>query len=147
MATAPKSTLLATAGRQLGHVQLLHLPPCPESRSWNPPPNTKSVPQKHPSVTLSAPTVKSTTPIIAHSTALTTLSLTTSGRLVATTSSNGTLIRIWNTSTGAKVKELRRGTDRAEIYGVSFRPDEREVCVWSDKGTIHVFSLGLSGTS
>lgn len=147
MATAPKSTLLATAGRQSGHVQLVHLPPCPEPRPRTPPSNTKCMLQKPSSATLSTPTVKSTTPIIAHSTALTTLSSTASGRLIATTSSNGTLIRIWNTSTGAKVKELRRGTDKAEIYGVAFRPDEREVCVWSDKGTVHVFSLEPSGTS
>lgn len=46
------------------------------------------------------------------------------------------------------MRELRRGTDKAEIYGVAFRPDEREVCVWSDKGTVHVFSLvGGSGGS
>jgi WD40 repeat protein len=105
------------------------------------------MPQKPPTSASNTPTVKSTTPIIAHSTALTTMSLTASGRLIATTSSKGTLIRIWDTSTGTKVKELRRGTDKAEIYGVAFRPDEKEVCVWSDKGTIHVFSLGLSGAS
>lgn len=147
MATAPRSTLLAIAGRQLGHVQLIHLPPCPEPKSRNPPPNIKPVPQKPPAATSTTHTSKSTTPIIAHSTALTTLTLTASGRLIATTSSKGTLVRIWDTSTGMKVKELRRGTDKAEIYGVAFRPDEKEVCVWSDKGTIHVFSLGVSGTS
>jgi WD40 repeat protein len=75
------------------------------------------------------------------------MTVTASGRLIATTSAQGTLIRIWDTATGTKVKELRRGTDKAEIYGVAFRPDEKEVCVWSDKGTIHVFSLGVSGTS
>ena len=46
------------------------------------------------------------------------------------------------------MKEFRRGSDKAEIYGVAFRPDEREVCVWSDKGTIHVFALAAgSGAS
>ena len=40
-----------------------------------------------------------------------------------------------------RMRELRRGADKAEIYGVAFRPDEREVCVWSDKGTVHVFAL------
>jgi hypothetical protein len=35
--------------------------------------------------------------------------------------------------------------DKAEIYGVAFRPDESEVCVWSDKGTVHVFKI--TGTS
>lgn len=144
MATTPRSTLLAIAGRQLGHVQLIHLPPCPEPKSRNPPPNTKPMPNKP---LASGIVTKHSTPIIAHSTALTSLSLTPSGRLIATTSTKGTLVRVWDTATGTRTKELRRGTDKAEIYGVAFRPDEKEVCVWSDKGTIHVFSLGISGAS
>lgn len=91
--------------------------------------------------------MKHATPIIAHNTALTSLSLPPSGRLLATTSARGTLVRIWDTASGKLVKELRRGTDKAEIYGVAFRPDEKEVCVWSDKGTVHIFSLGISGAS
>ncbi|KAF9452448.1 WD40 repeat-like protein [Macrolepiota fuliginosa MF-IS2] len=144
IATAPKSTLLAIAGRQLGHVQLIHLPPCPEPKSRNPPPNTKPVQSKPgPSTsTGGVHPVKHAAPVIvAHTTALTSLSLTPSGRLIATTSAKGTLVRVWDTATGTRIKELRRGTDKAEIYGVAFRPDEKEVCVWSDKGTIHVFSL------
>ena len=79
--------------------------------------------------------------IVAHNTAITTLAVTPSGRLLATTSVRGTLIRVWDTATGKQIRELRRGSDQAEIYGVAFRPDEAEICVWSDKGTIHVFSL------
>ena len=79
--------------------------------------------------------------IAAHESALNTLSVPPSGRLLATTSERGTLIRVWDTATGKLVRELRRGADKAVIYGVAFRPDEREVCVWSDKGTIHVFAL------
>jgi hypothetical protein len=56
-------------------------------------------------------------------------------------------VRIWDSLTGKPVQELRRGTDKADIYGVAFRPDERELCVWSDKGTIHVFALVGSGAS
>ena len=79
--------------------------------------------------------------IAAHTSALNTLSVPPSGQLLATTSQRGTLIRIWNTNSGKLVRELRRGADKAEIYGVAFRPDEREVCVWRDKGTVHVFAL------
>lgn len=80
--------------------------------------------------------------VIAHESALTTLTVPPSGRIFATTSSKGTLIRIWNSHTGNLARELRRGTDRAEIFGVAFKSDESEICVWSDKGTIHVFRLG-----
>lgn len=79
--------------------------------------------------------------IAAHTTALTTLTVPASGRYLATTSARGTLIRIWDAVTGKLMRELRRGSDKAVIYGVAFRPDEREVCAWSDKGTVHVFSL------
>ncbi|KAI0720234.1 WD40-repeat-containing domain protein [Cerioporus squamosus] len=135
LATAAYSTLLAIPGHQMGHIQLVHLPPCPPPQpigppSSTPPPRPPPAPTKHP-VSI----------IAAHTSALTTLSVPPSGRLLATTSERGTLIRIWDTNTGKLVKEFRRGSDKAEIYGVAFRPDEREVCVWSDKGTVHVFAL------
>ncbi|KAI0832539.1 WD40-repeat-containing domain protein [Trametes gibbosa] len=135
MATAAYSTVLAIPGRQMGHIQLVHLPPCSPPQSIGPP---ASAPPSRPPP---APTKHPVSIIAAHTTALSTLSVPPSGRLLATTSSRGTLIRIWDTNTGKLVRELRRGTDKAEIYGVAFRPDEREVCVWSDKGTVHVFAL------
>ncbi|GBE79745.1 SVP1-like protein [Sparassis crispa] len=142
IATATHSTLLVIPGRQMGHVQLVHLPPCPAPEITGPPPST--APVKPPPAPLKHPV----SIIAAHTTALTTLSVPPSGHLLATTSSRGTLIRIWDSTTGKLVRELRRGTDKAEIYGVAFRPDEREICVWSDKGTVHVFSLASgSGAS
>ncbi|TFK43640.1 WD40-repeat-containing domain protein [Crucibulum laeve] len=138
MATAPYSTLLAIAGRQMGHVQMVHLPRCPLPMFSGPPPS--SPPLKPPPY----PTKPHVSIIAAHTTALTTLSLPPSGKLLATTSLRGTLIRIWDSWTGKLIKELRRGTDKAEIYGVAFRPDEQEVCVWSDKGTVHVFHIEVS---
>ncbi|KAI0303878.1 WD40-repeat-containing domain protein [Russula brevipes] len=122
IATGAYSTLLAAPGRQPGHVQLIHLPPCPRPCPSHP----HSV-------------------IVAHNTAITTLAVTRSGKLLATTSVRGTLVRVWDTATGKQTRELRRGSDQAEIYGVAFRPDEAEICVWSDKGTIHVFSLVVAG--
>ncbi|KAF8338727.1 WD40-repeat-containing domain protein [Cantharellus anzutake] len=135
VATAHNSTLLTIPGKQLGHVQLVRLPPCP------PPP-----PPPLPSVSSPAPfdTTNSRIPgsfIAAHSTPLTTLSVAASGRLLSTTSEQGTLIRIWDAFTGKLVRELRRGMDKARFYGVSFRGDETEVCVWSDKGTVHIFNI------
>lgn len=141
MATGAFSTLLAIPGRQMGHVQLLHLPPCRSPEPIGPP--SSAPPQPPP-----APTKHPISIIVAHTTALTTLSCPPSGRLLATTSSRGTLVRIWDSLTGKLSRELRRGTDKAEIYGVAFRPDERELCVWSDKGTVHVFALAVgSGAS
>ncbi len=134
IATGAYSTLLAVPARQPGHVQLIHLPPCPPPVPVGPPP---SIPLRPPPTT---PKYAHSV-IVAHNTVITTLAVTPSGRLLATASVRGTLIRVWDTATGKQVRELRRGSDQAEIYGVAFRPDEAEICVWSDKGTIHVFSL------
>ncbi|KAF8735043.1 hypothetical protein AX14_002857, partial [Amanita brunnescens Koide BX004] len=141
MATKPRSTLLAIAGRQIGHVQLIHLPPCPD-------PGPVGKPYSFPAQKAHKSTTTHTATIIAaHTSALNTISLPPSGRLLATTSSRGTLVRIWDSVTGKLIRELRRGTDKAEIYGVAFRPDEQELCVWSDKGTVHVFTLTVSGSA
>ncbi|KAF8665754.1 hypothetical protein AX16_000202 [Volvariella volvacea WC 439] len=137
LSTAPHSTLLAIMGRQTGHVRLIHLPPCPPPPPRGPPSPTKAhypLPPSRSHISF----------IPAHSSALTTITATQSGRMIATSSENGTLIRIWDTETGNQIRELRRGTDKAVIYGVAFRPDEKEVCVWSDKGTVHIFSLVVS---
>ncbi|KAF4619704.1 hypothetical protein D9613_005140 [Agrocybe pediades] len=141
LATEPYSTLLAIAGRQVGHVQLIHLPPCPPPVPRNPPPS--SPPRKPPP----PPSRHPVSVLIAHTSALTTLSMPASGRLLATTSVRGTLVRVWDAMTGNLVREFRRGSDKAEIYGVAFRPDEQELCVWSDKGTVHVFNLMVSGAT
>ncbi|KAJ7638702.1 SVP1-like protein 2 [Roridomyces roridus] len=141
LATGTYATLLAIPGRQVGHVQLVHLPPCVPPTPIGPP--SSSPPRKPPP----PPTKHPVAIIAAHTTALTTLSVPPSGRLLATTSSRGTLVRTWDAVTGKLVREFRRGTDKAEIFGVAFRPDEHELCVWSDKGTVHVFNLVVSGAS
>ncbi|KAG8863751.1 hypothetical protein FRB96_007588 [Tulasnella sp. 330] len=137
LATVPDATLLIAPGRQVGHVQLIHLTPCPPPPLPSPPPDTPPI--SHP--TAHRPTRNPVSIIVAHTTSLTTLALPASGRLISTTSSRGTLIRVWNATTGKLLKELRRGSDSAVIYGVAFRGDETELCVWSDKGTVHVFKI------
>ncbi|KAF9058023.1 SVP1-like protein 2 [Panaeolus papilionaceus] len=135
LATAPFSTLLAIPGHKIGHIQIIHLPPCALPALRGPPPSKP--PQKPPPPSTKHPV----SIIIAHNTALTAISVPPSGDLLATTSVQGTLVRVWDAMTGNPIKEFRRGTDKADIYGVAFRPDEQEVCVWSDKGTVHIFAL------
>lgn len=61
--------------------------------------------------------------------------------LFATTSVEGTLIRVYDVATQTMLKELRRGSDACEIYGVHFSPDSRCLAVTSTKNTAHIFSL------
>ncbi|CAK5275706.1 unnamed protein product [Mycena citricolor] len=141
LASGTYATLLAIPGRKLGHVQLIHLPPCIAPTPLGPP--SSAPPRKPPP----PPSKHPISIIAAHESALTTLSVPPSGRLLATTSSRGTLVRVWDAVTGKPVREFRRGADKADIFGVAFRPDERELCVWSDKGTVHVFNLVVSGAA
>eukprot|EP00252_Welwitschia_mirabilis_P006407 TRINITY_DN1728_c0_g1_i1.p1 TRINITY_DN1728_c0_g1~~TRINITY_DN1728_c0_g1_i1.p1 ORF type:complete len:394 (+),score=43.46 TRINITY_DN1728_c0_g1_i1:245-1426(+) len=82
--------------------------------------------------------------ISAHDSRIACLALTLDGTLLATASSKGTLIRIFNTSDCTQLKELRRGADRAEIHSLAFSQNLQWLAVSSDKGTIHVFRLNVS---
>jgi len=88
---------------------------------------------------------KKTTMIPAHETSLSCLALNSDGTLLATASEKGTLIRIFDTSSGKNLQELRRGADRAEIYSIAFNPSSVWLACSSDKGTVHIFSIAGDG--
>jgi len=79
--------------------------------------------------------------IPAHTGRLSCLSVNSDGSKCASASEKGTLIRVFNTSSGKLLNELRRGVDRAEIYSIAFNQDSTRLCVSSDKGTVHIFNL------
>eukprot|EP00003_Mantamonas_plastica_P016123 TRINITY_DN269_c0_g1_i1.p1 TRINITY_DN269_c0_g1~~TRINITY_DN269_c0_g1_i1.p1 ORF type:complete len:176 (-),score=50.85 TRINITY_DN269_c0_g1_i1:20-547(-) len=72
------------------------------------------------------------------------MAMNTNGTRLATASENGTLIRIWDTSTGDKLQELRRGSSPAEIYCINFNFDTTMICVSGSTGTVHLFALNES---
>lgn len=77
----------------------------------------------------------------AHTSALACITLCHEGSLLATASTRGTLIRLFNTADGTKIQELRRGADQADIHSIAFSKPHYWLVVSSDKGTIHVFCL------
>jgi len=84
--------------------------------------------------------------IPAHNNALSQIALNLEGNLLATASEKGTLIRIFDTTRGTLWTEFRRGADRAEIYSLAFAPTSNWLCVSSDKGTVHIYSLAANVT-
>ena len=91
--------------------------------------------------------------IKAHENALAAISLTPDGRLIATASEKGTLIRLINTESGNPLTELRRGSSSAVITSITFDLQLKFVAVTSTTSTVHVFvidkeihaQLGTSG--
>ncbi|KAL6339762.1 hypothetical protein AAG906_034848 [Vitis piasezkii] len=83
----------------------------------------------------------------AHDSRLACFALTTDGQLLATASTKGTLVRIFNTSDGTRLQEVRRGADRAEVYSMAFSSTAQWLAVSSDKGTVHVFGLKVNSGS
>ena len=101
---------------------------------------------------------KRSTFIQAHDNPLSALALSHNGKYVATASEKGTLIRVFSTLDGKKIRELRRGSDPAKIYSIAFSLTTASggasgslggelnglpewLAVSSDKGTAHVFNL------
>ncbi|XP_073302908.1 autophagy-related protein 18a-like [Primulina huaijiensis] len=82
--------------------------------------------------------------ILAHDSRIACFTLSQDGNFLATASSKGTLVRIFNTHDGSLLQEVRRGADRAEIYSLAFSPTSQWLAVSSDKDTVHVFSLKVN---
>ncbi|GAY40900.1 hypothetical protein CUMW_055340, partial [Citrus unshiu] len=85
--------------------------------------------------------------IMAHDSRIACFALTQDGQLLATSSTKGTLVRIFNTLDGTLLQEVRRGADRAEIYSLAFSSNAQWLAVSSDKGTVHVFNLKVNSGS
>lgn len=88
---------------------------------------------------------KSITALInAHESTIAFLAMNQDGTLLATASDKGTLIRIFRCDDGSFLQELRRGTEKAEIYSLAFDVQSKFIACSSDRGTVHIFSLATS---
>jgi len=86
--------------------------------------------------------IKRVNVIQCHDSSLGTFALSFDGKLLATASEKGTLIRIWDTASSEKLQELRRGADQANIQSLCFSPKTSKwLAVSSDKGTVHIFKI------
>ncbi|CAL1530725.1 unnamed protein product [Lymnaea stagnalis] len=106
------NSLLSFPARKMGHVQIIDL----------------------------ADTEKAPLDIAAHEATLSCMAMNLQGTRLATASEKGTLIRVFDTTSGGQLHELRRGANSAHIYCISFNSDSTMMCVSSDHGTVHIFS-------
>ena len=79
--------------------------------------------------------------IEAHNGRIRYLALDATGKYLATCSEKGTIIRIFDTDTGNKICELRRGKRQADIQSMVFNTDGKKLCVSSNTGTIHIYDI------
>lgn len=70
------------------------------------------------------------------------MAMNSNGSLLATASIGGTIIRVFSMNDYTQIKEVRRGTDNAEIYCISFDSGYNYIACTSDRGTVHVFYIG-----
>lgn len=80
--------------------------------------------------------------VVAHKSALATLALDSEGSLVATALTKGTIIRVFDTASGRRVAEFRRGMAGTQIHLLNFNLDLTLLCCSSSNQTVHIFRLG-----
>lgn len=84
------------------------------------------------------------TKINAHVNELACIALNYNGTMIATASNRGTLIRVFDTTSGNKLYEFRRGLDTTTIQNICFDINSKWLVVTSTKETVHIFALANS---
>jgi WD40 repeat protein len=82
--------------------------------------------------------------IKAHKGPINCLQLNKDGTILATASDKGTLIRLFDTSNGEPIQELRRGSENADIFSIAFDDSNKFLAVSSDRKTIHIFIININ---
>ncbi|WPH04406.1 Autophagy-related protein [Acrodontium crateriforme] len=81
------------------------------------------------------------TVIQAHQAPVSCIAINNDGKLMATASEKGTIIRVFSIPDGKKLYQFRRGSIPARIYCMSFNATSTLLCVSSATETVHVFKL------
>jgi WD40 repeat protein len=83
--------------------------------------------------------------INAHTHPIAAISFNSAGSLMASASTRGTLIRLFDVQSRQLIREFRRGTSPARITCLCFSMDSHWLCVSSNRPTIHVFVVNSKG--
>lgn len=63
------------------------------------------------------------------------------GKLLATASADGKIIRVFDTTTRGCIGKFKRGTTASLIHSIEFSPDNHFMVIVSQSGTLHFFDL------
>ncbi|KAK4167423.1 WD40-repeat-containing domain protein [Cladorrhinum sp. PSN259] len=85
--------------------------------------------------------------IEAHNSPLHCIAMNSDGTLLATASEKGTIVRVFDASSGQKLYQFRRGTTPSSIHSMSFNLSSTLLCVSSVSNTVHIYKLGSHGAS
>ncbi|KAI9889615.1 MAG: autophagy protein [Vezdaea aestivalis] len=77
----------------------------------------------------------------AHRSPLSCIAMSNDGKLLATASDKGTIIRVFSVPAATKLFQFRRGTYPSRIYSMSFNLNNTLLCVSSATETVHIFKL------
>ncbi|KAJ3443368.1 wd-repeat protein interacting with phosphoinosides wipi -related [Anaeramoeba flamelloides] len=69
------------------------------------------------------------------------IQLNKDGTMVAVSSIEGTLIRVFDCKTKVLLLQFRRGKKKANIYSMAFNEEENILAVTSNRGSIHFFNV------
>lgn len=67
--------------------------------------------------------------------------ISNNGKYMATTSTNGTIIKLFSLNNGSLYQEFRRSIEMAPIYQLKFNPIDNWICCISTKQTLHIFQI------
>jgi autophagy-related protein 18 len=103
-----------------------------------------------------AETLTAVNVIEAHKSGISRLAFSFDGRMLATASDKGTVLRVFSVPEGGKkctqlitiekLFQFRRGSMQAKIHSLAFSASGELLAVCSDTDTIHIFRLGVSST-
>jgi WD40 repeat protein len=79
--------------------------------------------------------------IQAHKSEIEIMKFSQNGKLLASASTSGTIIRIFSIPDSKLKYSFRRGSSSAKIYDINFNKSSTMCCVGSENGTIHLFKL------
>lgn len=79
--------------------------------------------------------------IEAHKNSIRTVKLSNDGTLLATASKLGTIIRVFDVSSGKRIAQFRRGRYPSKIKCISFSSDKKFLIVSSSSHNLHIFAI------